>query len=227
MEAKEIISEIKTIYSKYGTPLHLQKHMLRSAAVAELICDNLNCDVVREDVIGALLLHDLGNIVKMHFDDETNLKFLEKDDLERVEELKQKQKEFINKYGDDDLEINHAIAKELGVSQRIEELLNEIGFKDACQINESNNLELMLRGYCDWRVGIFGILSLDERIEDVKERYTRKGIQIYKKKDVDEKQLDLLLLCAKEVEKKIISKCKIKPEDITDESIKPYLEKYF
>ena len=226
METKEIISNIKTIYSKYGVPVHLQLHMLRSAAVVEIICNNLNCEVKKEDVVGAMLIHDMGNIVKMRFDDKDNLKLLVKEDLERVEELKQRQKEFIKEYSDDDLEVNHRISKELGANKLIQDLLDETSFKDACKINKFNYLELMLRGYGDWRVGPYGILTLDERVEEVKERYTQKNIQIYKNTTVSEEKLDSLLICAKEVEKKIFDKCSIKPDEISDLTIKKYLDKY-
>jgi hypothetical protein len=34
-----------------------------------------------------------------------------------------------------------------------------------------------------------------------------------------------LILCGKEIEKQIFAKCKIKPEDINDESVEPIISK--
>jgi hypothetical protein len=225
MESKEVISNIKQIYSNYGIPKNLQLHMLRTAAVAELIFDNLTCELEKENVLATMLLHDMGNVVKMQFD-EDGLKLIDQEDLVKIEELKKMQKEFIKKYGDDDQGVNHAIAKEIGISKRLEELICKKSFHSACKINETSDLELWLCWYCDWRVGPFGILSLDNRLDDVKKRYTRKGVEIYKNKNVDGNKLDLLLVCAKKIEKKIFEKCKITPGDITDASIKKYLENY-
>ena len=75
MDGKEAISSINEIYKKLRVPLNLQMHMMRAAAAAELICDNWNGPAIKKaDVIAALLLHDIGNIVKMNLKTEDGLK---------------------------------------------------------------------------------------------------------------------------------------------------------
>jgi hypothetical protein len=67
--------------------------------------------------------------------------------------------------------------------------------------------------YCDSRVTPFGVTSLEERFMDLRKRYDHKG--------GDTPQRRAYESAVRSMEKQIFVKCKIKPEDINDESIKP------
>ena len=67
--------KILDIYDEYKIIPALQKHMLRVAAVASLICNNFNEPLPKNDIITACLLHDMPNILKFKWD--SLLEFLE------------------------------------------------------------------------------------------------------------------------------------------------------
>ena len=74
MKSKEIIEHIQSIYQTFEVPKNLQEHMLRAAAVGSILCDNWKGPAIhKEDVIAVLLIHDLGNIVKMDMDTQAGL----------------------------------------------------------------------------------------------------------------------------------------------------------
>ena len=58
---------ILKIYEKYGTPSNLQEHMLRAAALSNIICNSWKGPQInRERIVTVMLLHDMGNVVKMN-----------------------------------------------------------------------------------------------------------------------------------------------------------------
>lgn len=57
--------KIQEIYRRYSIPPNLERHMLQVAAVGEYICTHWSGPELNSQLIlQALLLHDLGNIVK-------------------------------------------------------------------------------------------------------------------------------------------------------------------
>jgi hypothetical protein len=76
---------------------------------------------------------------------------------------------------------------------------------------------LKIMHYADMRVGPFGVLSYDERMEEARKRYANRT-------DFQEENRLQLVACGKEVEKQIFEHCLIKPEYINDESITPIME---
>lgn len=67
--------KIAEIYQKYKVPPNLQEHMLRVAAMAEIIANSWpNNSLDREILLLACLTHDMGNILK--FDLVNKINFL-------------------------------------------------------------------------------------------------------------------------------------------------------
>ena len=188
---------------------NLQEHMLRVAAVASLICDNLTISVNKEDIVLASLLHDMGNLIK------SNLKlfpeFLEPEGLEYWQKVKD---EFIKKYGSDEHEATAKILKEIGVSDNILYLADQNRFVFLCKHRDSDDMHIKIIKYADTRVGPHGILSFEERMGESTERYKNE------KYGPMNEERSRLIACGKEIEQQIFSKCRIKPEDITDETTK-------
>jgi HD superfamily phosphohydrolase len=196
---------ILEIYEKYNIMPNLQLHQLRVAAVAEQICEASTTPVDKESIVLACLLHDMGNIIKSKFD--TLYKMTEEEVLywSKVKE------EFIQKYGSNETMATIAILKELEVSEFIQDMIKDSDFAHICEMLHSDLTEKQLMKYADLRVGPYGVVSLAERLEDGKNRY---GAWEEEKTE-----------CAYEIEKHIFSHTNIKPEDITDESIKHRIEK--
>jgi len=204
---------IRDIYTKYTIPVNLEQHMFRVTAVAEMIMDHgsfLKLD--RESVIAALLIHDLGNIVKFKLD--IFPQFLEPQGRDYWEKI---QAEFREKYGYNDHRANVLIAQELGVSQKIVDLVDKIDLPDIGEIIDQNTWEQKICNYADLRAGPFGVLSLDERLSDGRKRY---AIAVGPEQDT-------LYGHIIEIERQIFSECQdLKPSHINDESIRIYMEKY-
>lgn len=200
--------KISEIYTEYKIMPSLQRHMFRVAAVASLICDNFTEPLLKEEIVTACLLHDMGNIIKS--DLEYFPEFLQPEGLEYWQKVKD---EYIKKYGDNEEEANEKIAQELVVSPNVVFLTSQDRFSLLCQHRDSDDMNVKIMHYADTRVGPYGVLSYDERMNEAKKRYKNR-------KDIPkEEERQRLAACGKEIEKQIFAKCKIKPEDINDETV--------
>ncbi len=207
-----MVRKISEIYAEYKIMPNLQMHMYRVAAVASLIYDNFNEPLNKEEIITACLLHDMGNIIK------SDLSFLP--ELLKPEGLEywQKVKDgFIEKYGNDDHEAHVKILKELGLSTEIIGLVDQVRFSLLCAQRDKADINIKITHYADGRVDPYGIVSYEERMEEAKSRY----------KDRDNlfplKNREKLIECGKDMERQIFAKCKIRPEDINNETVAPII----
>ena len=83
---------------------------------------------------------------------------------------------------------------------------------------KSDCYEIKICTYCVQRVAPDGVWGLKERLEDVKIRYNNKPLSVWS----DEKKAEKLMECVLEIENQVMNYCKIKLEDIHDNSIKIY-----
>lgn len=197
--------KISEIYTEYKIMSNLQEHMLRVAAVASLICENFNEPLPKEEIVTACLIHDMGNIIKSRF--EFFPEFLEPEGLEYWQKVKD---DYIKKYGENEEDANEKIAQELGVSSKIIFLVNQDCFSLFCQQKDSDNMGVKVMHYADARVSPYGVVSYEERMNEAKKRYENSP---------REEERQKFVACGKEIEKQIFAKCKIKPEDINDETV--------
>ncbi len=203
------MKKIIDIYDEYKIRGILQEHMLRVAGVASIICDNFKEEVSKENIISMCLLHDMGNIIKnQRLDFYPEL--VQPEGLTYWENVRSM---FIKKYGTDEKNATFQIVKEIGMDEkRLEIFRNLIFFKNE-EYLASNSSELKICKYSDTRVGPFGVLPLKKRFEEWKDRNP---------KVTTEDMMDKYNVFLK-IEKEIFSKCKIKPEDITDEIVNPVM----
>ena len=190
----------------------LQEHQLRVAAVAKLICQNFDGHLNRSEVIAACLLHDMGNIIKF--------------DLTKTQELfgsswdknywQAVKREYLAKYGSDEHRASVAIAKELGARSTVVDLVDCVGFLEAKQNAQTKAYENKIIQYSDDRVDPWGVVSLKQRFLDLRRRYDNHK-QDTKERDEFESSLQ-------EIEAQIFKRCRIKPEDVTNNVIKPFVE---
>ena len=204
---------VGNIYKKYKISKNLQAHMLRVAAVAQMICDNLTEEVVnKKDLIVACLLHDMGNVVKFNLN-----YFPEFNEPEGLEYWQNVQNEFCGKYGIKDHEATVKIMEEIGIKQHIVSVVGGMNFLHFCKFRDGDDFTSKILNYADNRVSPFGVVSYDERMEEARNRYEhRPDFSVGSERDK-------LYSCGKDIEQQIFSKCKIKPEDITDESVAPII----
>lgn len=195
----------------------LQLHMLRVAGVAKTISDNFQEKLDKKAVISVCLLHDLGNMAKIKLD-----LFPEFAQPLGIKYWENVLSEFKKRYGEDDYRATYTILKELGVARDIYELVQLLEFAKAPQTASGNDLELKICLYSDARVTPHQVVFLKDRLVEVKERYIRN-------KGVGEEKYDQISKSLFSIEKQIFDRCKINPEDITEEKVEPLIKslRYF
>ena len=208
------MKKITEIYKEYKIMPNLQMHQYRVAAVAMQICESLDIDINKENIITACLLHDMGNIIKFNLNH-----FPEFNQPEGLEYWQKVKDDYILKYGKNEHEASMKIARELNVNSDILYLIESVDSSFVEILANSNDLERKICMYSDGRVTPHGIVSIKERSEEAKERY-KNHEYIFNEENVLFFNKNLTLM-----EEKIFSHSKIKKEDINDESVIPYLEK--
>lgn len=157
---------ISHIYEQYQIMPSLQLHMYRVAAVASLIVDHIEQPLERSHIISACLLHDMANIIKSdltRFPD-----FVQPAGIDFWQSVKD---DFIKRYGTDEYQATYQILEEIGVSQRTVELIKAMNYLYVINKYPSMDLATKICNYADFRVAPPGITSLEERWQDLVERY--------------------------------------------------------
>lgn len=202
------------IYEHFDIPEKLQLHMLTVAAVGKYILDNWEGpDVDTPTVIAALLVHDLGNLVK--FDLSENAPII--DPSLHTDDWRQKQAAMHVKYGKHSHTTTEAMLHELGVDKKIITLAGSVDAADLCRIAQ-NSLEKQICEYADLRVTPTGITALDERLADLRKRYKEKY-----PKWKDDQAFARNNHCASRIENLLQQYTSVDITDIPDETIKAYL----
>lgn len=203
---------IAEIYSDYKILPNLQLHQLRVAGVAKIICDVINAaapgKVDSDSVITTCLLHDMGNIIKINLD---RYAFsFEPEDEGYWQNVK---KDFIEKYGPEEHIATRKICKELGVSDEVLRLLDQIGFSNLDKALENPSLEQKICSYSDMRVGLHGVISIDQRVEDGIKRYQGTSHTIASGR------APFLAECLRRIEGVIFEGLNLLPSDIDDAAV--------
>lgn len=205
---------VTEIYTEYKIMPSLQLHMLRVAAAASLICDNYLTPLPKEDIITACLFHDMGNMIK--FNSKFFPEFAEPEGFNYWENVKN---EFIRKYGANEHMATEVIVKDIDISDQAFDFLQHIGFSNAKRNDEGQVFEYKICNYADMRVGPYGVLPLPERIEEAHKRYATRVHSVVSG------DFEMFSQSLRNMEKQIFTRCKIKPEDITDSAIEPIISK--
>lgn len=205
---------ISDIYKEYKIMPFLEVHMLRVAAVAYLICENFDQELPKDEIIGTCLLHDMGNIIKSRLD-----YFPAQNEPEGIEYWQKVKDEYVAKYGTDENVATYEIVKELKLDHLLPNI-KSFGFAKACANMENSDFLKKICYYGDMRVAPFGVMSLRDRMEEGQKRYKGSGRLFWPE---DEKHK--IEECQNKIEEQIFAHCKIKPDDINDETVKPIIEK--
>jgi len=201
---------ISEIYNRYNIMPALQLHMYRVASVASVICRNTSLDLKADEIVAACLLHDMGNIIKINLQILPEL--LEPEGAEYWGTVKAR---FVEKYGPDENQATRRIAEEVGVNPRVLELIDSFGFIKTMKIYRSNDPAKQICCYADTRVTPLGVASLKERIEEGRKRHLRSGKAIQ-----DDDRFNEIVSYLEKIEQRIFEHCALRPEEITESSIK-------
>lgn len=163
---------IQEIYDQHQIPRNLQRHMYRVASVGQYLADQWSEALAERDIVSVLLLHDLGNILKFDFSRGAGL-FDE--DQRDMDHWKQVQSKYREAYGDNVHSATLAIAEQEGASSRVLELLTKMGSSNLKDAVESNDWELKICVYSDFRVSPHGFVTVIDRFDDILKRYAGRS----------------------------------------------------
>ena len=198
------------IYHSFGIPEKLQMHMLRVAACSKLIVRNWNGENLDAEMLyRVLLLHDMGNLVKIS-ENEYN-----------CQSFRKNRAHYYSLFGYDDHAVSLQIGKELGLSEKELKLMEDKVFVNNEYILSCDSFETKIGAYCDQRVAPDGVLPLLDRLNQAKIRYKNKP-----NSSMNNPKTDYLIECAVKIEKQVMNNCLIKPKDVNDTSISEYIEQF-
>lgn len=170
--AAETLQSIESIYRFYSIPENLQTHMFQVAAIGKLVAESMpegQMNVPR--VVQTLLLHDMGNIIKYDFNrPEVFLQGAPPDD-HLIAEMKKLQLAFQERFGTNPELATAMILRELAIEAEAIVLLEQMEMRRLPEVLESGSWEEKVVLYSDQRVSPAGVVSIDERIQDVTTRY--------------------------------------------------------
>lgn len=192
----------------------LAVHLFRVTAVAWQICDSLETPVDKDSIIKACLFHDIANIIKF------DLSYFPEHNQPEGQEYWQKVKEeCIEKYGNSEHTASVKIVRDLGLSDYVAHLVDVIEPEYIQEVNQGLDLGEKIGIYADNRATPHGVVSIEERNLEAKKRYEHHP-HVF-----TEEAREFFMKNMRSIENQIFSHLKIKPEDINNESIAPYLEK--
>ena len=199
---------IQEIYEKFGIPPNLSEHMLTVTKVCLFLKDHwIGPELDWEKVTKTALLHDLGNIIRFDFD--KHLEFWG-DEAKRIDYWKSIQKQTIEKYGEEEHAATEKMLQEVGIDQEtITTILNKT-FGNSVKVSQSEDWYSKILLYADMRVMPFGVSTLEERMEDIRNRIPKYSTRV----DFG----DLVNAC-KEIEKQIQENINVPVSEITKVSV--------
>lgn len=210
MQTKQILKNTKEIYTQFEIPINLQEHMYKVTAVAQLILENWKGEFKnKNELLAACLLHDLGNIIKIAKSDGNPLN--QKEDVKKITVNKEK---ILKKWSADPHIATLKMAERINAPKSIMHILKHRELRDVKNVLKLDDDAITICLYADLRVSPAGIVSLTERFKDAKKRYPNI------------KDWDVLQEDAKKLESQLFKKIKIKPSQITNKTIKPFLNNW-
>ncbi len=158
---------ISQIYTQFQIPQNLQEHMLRVGGVAKIITNHWQGEEIdKKAIVTACLLHDIAKPIT--FDLKKQKQFGMSD--EEIEKLAELQAYIRENFGNDEHHALIGIVRDLGCSESVVRILQNFEWVFIPKLIDTDDWESMIGVYADMRVGLNGVLSLDERLEDTKTR---------------------------------------------------------
>jgi len=184
--------------------------MLRVAALARIILDHWSGQKIDDQsVVACAMYHDIAKPV--NFDIEKQRQYVSTE--AEFNEVKRSITDMIEKYGTEEHVAAIKIFTEIGSSEESIRLINNLEWIYLPRLLNENDIPSLLVNYCDMRIGPKGILPIDMRFSDLKERAPFEGI-------------DEIAKLAPKLERLIQSHTSIDLTTITDDQINNQIEKF-
>ncbi len=208
---------IQDIYTTYRIPPNLQLHMYQVTAFGLYVAHHIQPDIHVDTgtITTGNLLHDMGNIIKFDFSPHATFGI----PAGEIPYWKEVQKEFIEKYGMDEDVATDAIAAEIGVEQKVLDILSQHGIQKAEIALSTNDWNLKIIRLSDERVGPHGVVTLDDRYQDIIKRYGNKKHDLSDTGYINKRRGLMMKL-----ESQIQERCSVDLQKITTADIEPYIK---
>lgn len=199
----------RQIYSTYQTPPSLQDHMLKVSSLVSIILNNwIGERVSKDDIITCALFHDIAKPVT--FDPSKQKQYVKSE--KELNEVLLLIKDMTTKYGTDEHQVAIEIFKEINCNENTIRLIDNLEWIYLPRLFKENGIEALLLNYVDMRIGPKGIISLQERFDELKNRDPFKGI-------------DEVALLSDKLETIIQENTEVRLDQISNEDIDSNLEK--
>lgn len=165
----------RQVYDFFELPGSLQQHMLQTAALGLMICQNWKSENLDQELIlTTLLLHDLANLVKFELNSTLSQSLLTS--KHSLAYWQQRQNRFKNKYGENAEKANIKIIRELRPQQleQITRILKNHSLDRLPSLLQQKNWEQKIVLYSDLRITPQGLSSIKERLLDLRQRYQNR-----------------------------------------------------
>jgi len=209
--------KIQEIYDQYQIMPNLQEHMLRVAGVASIISNNFKLKIDKKSIITACLIHDIGKVVEINLD--TTFKMFPYLLIKKNHWI-EVQKETKKKYGTREEKVRNRIFNELKVSDATINIVNKTSIPSLQSIHQNYDYSLKVFAYSDMRVSPDGISPLNKRFKEG----VARNLNTLLKKGFKPNEESSLIKYANKIEEQIFAHCIIKPEEITEEKVRPLIE---
>lgn len=209
---------ILAVYARYRIPSHLQLHMLRVSAVAEYLMEHWHGpDVDQRLIIETLLVHDLGNLMKMDLNSALGMRFFDSDEKDKPYWLKvQKQ---MRRFGTNSDEVTLSILAEIQANENVIRLVRTMTGKAMVE-KQTPEIAHQLCWYADMRVGPQGVMSIEERMTDLIDRYAHRDAEWS-----DPEKIAILRQRRLEIENALLSQTDVSAPMLTNETLAPIVER--
>lgn len=159
--------KVNQIYQNYFVPKNLQEHMLRVAALSQIILENwTGPEIDKKSIIQACTLHDIAKPIT--FDLAKQAQFgMSQADIDRLENHQNRLK---SHYGEDEHHCTVKICEEVRLNPTSITLVDNLEWKYIPRLLQENNTASLIPIYCDMRIGPKSILPLNTRLEELKNR---------------------------------------------------------
>ncbi len=162
------------IFERYRLPQLLQTHLWRTASLMELLLNHWHGpELDKELLIETMLLHDLGNLVKFDLTDTTPIMLLSETELPMYRALQAK---WHQKYGKVVDAVTVSFIKELRLANGPTMSQIILAHTDGTQATTvaQNDWSQKLCDYTDFRIAPHGLVTLQQRFDDLSKRYAAR-----------------------------------------------------
>jgi hypothetical protein len=178
---------VAQVYAQYKVLPNLQQHMLRVAAFCEVLSKSwTGITIDTQAMIHTCLFHDIAKPIT--FDMSKQAQYVKS--AAELEEIRQIHQNLIAKYGSNEHVAAIRVFQEIGLGVEAERLIDNLEWDYIPRLLQENDVASLIVIYSDMRIGPRGVLSIAERMENLR---ARAGVAHYEEQLVAGLELEKLM----------------------------------